>query len=70
MYPSTTIKVSVFLESFASNKPNNSFDLLNSLVSGELRYFGSPASMILPPKPINCPFILRMGKIILSLNRS
>ena len=46
------------------------FDLLKKEVSGELRYLGSPSSMILPPMAIKSPFIFLMGKITLPLNRS
>ena len=71
MYPSTTIKEAIFFSrSLTSYKPNNSFDLLKKEVSGELRYLGSPSSMILPPMAIKSPLIFLMGKITLPLNRS
>ena len=41
-----------------------------ALVSGELRYLGSPSSIILPPMAINSPLMFLIGKITLPLNRS
>lgn len=51
-------------------EPYSSLPLLNSGVSGEFRYFGSPLPSTRPPKPITCPFTLRIGNMIRSRNRS
>jgi hypothetical protein len=54
----------------ACGRPNSSRPFSKSGVSGEFRYFGSPWSMMRPPKAMISPFGLMIGIIRRSRKRS
>ena len=62
----SAIIISFFFDAFAKLRPKRLCFLLKTGVSGELRYLGSPLSIILPPKPIILPCKSIIGNISLS----